>query len=202
LVDLIEAMEIKKHWPRHNRSMKRVTLNYGLFKYTDRNGYDRFNIGRAGKHDKPVISFKSQAELKNYLKDLITDYNLCPRLGGLQPLSSGKCNYIEDLDCRGACTQSEKPATYNLRVQQAVEERVERESTYVLKQESADGASQAIVLVEKGRYKGYGMLDIKDEIENIEFIKTKIHSAYDDQDLSIIVNASLRKAQPQDIVYL
>ena len=59
LVDIIEATEIKKHWPIHNRSYKRITLNYGLFQYTDRNGYERFNSGRCGKHDKPIKSFKS-----------------------------------------------------------------------------------------------------------------------------------------------
>lgn len=202
LVDLIEATEIKKHWPRYNRSMKRITLNYGLFKYTDRNGYERFNLGRVGKHDKPLKSFKSQRELKEFLRDMIEAYDLCPRLGGLQPIGFGKCNYIEDLNCRGACTQSESTAIYNLRVQQAIEETIERNSTYVLKENSKDGENQAIILVEKGRYKGYGKVPISADLENIEFLKSKIHSAYDDQDLSIIVNSTLKKSKEEDVIWL
>lgn len=202
LVDLIEATEIKKHWPRYNRSMKRITLNYGLFQYTDRNGYERFNLGRVGKHDQPLKSFKSQAELKTFLRQMIEIYDLCPRLGGLQPIGYGKCNYIEDLSCRGACIQDEIPAKYNLRVQQAVEEMIENKSTYVLREPSTDGENQAIILVEKGRYKGYGKVPMIADLENLDFVKSKIHSAYDDQDLSIIVNSNLKKAKPFDVIYL
>ena len=202
LLDIVEATEIKKHWPRYNRSMKRVTLNYGLFQYTDRNGYERFSIGRCGKNDKPLKSFKSQLELKYFLKDMIFDFKLCPRLAGLQPIASGKCNYIEDFNCEGACCKKENYTTYNIRVQRAIEERVNHESTYVLKKEYGNKKEQAIVLVEKGRYKGYGKVSVDLDLDNIDFVKSKIHSAYDDQDMSILVNAYFRKAKEEDIIFL
>ena len=202
LVDIIEATEIKKHWPIHNRSLKRITLNYGLFQYTDRNGYERFSCGRCGKHDKPIKSFKSLLELKRFLKEMVEDYDLCPRLSGLQPISSGKCNYIEDLDCRGACEAKEDSSTYNLRVQQAVEEKVERNTTFVLKEEMAKEAKQAIVLVEKGRYKGYGKVPLSVDLMNVELIKSQLEPAYDDQDMSIIVHAWLKKSKPEDVVFI
>jgi len=202
LVDIIEATEIKKHWPIHNRSYKRITLNYGLFQYTDRNGYERFNSGRCGKHDKPIKSFKSIIDLKDFLKDMVVDYNLCPRLGGLQPISSGKCNYVDNIDCRGACEGEEETSLYNLRVEQAVEEKVNRNTTYVLKEESLEKAEQAIVLVEKGRYKGYGRVPLSIDLMNIELLKSQINSAYDDQDMSIIVHAWLQKSKPEDVVFI
>ncbi len=202
LVDIIEATEIKKHWPIHNRSYKRITLNYGLFQYTDRNGYERFNSGRCGKHDKPIKSFKSLVELKGFLKEMIEDYNLCPRLSGLQPISSGKCNYVEELDCRGACEGKEETSTYNLRVQQAVEEKVSRNTTYVLKEESQENAEQAVVLVENGRYKGYGKVPLSVDLMNVELVKSQLNTAYDDQDMSIIVNAWLKKSKPEDVVFI
>ena len=202
LVDIIEATEIKKHWPAHNRSYKRITLNYGLYRYTDRNGYERFNSGRCGKHDKPIKSFKSLVELKDFLKEIIEDYNLCPRLSGLQPISSGKCNYVEELNCRGACEGNEEIATYNLRVQQAVEEKVNRNTTYVLREESAERAEQAVILVENGRYKGYGKVPLSIDLMNVELLKTQINTAYDDQDMSIIVHAWLKKSKPEDVVFI
>ena len=202
LVDIIEATEIKKHWPIYNRSYKRITLNYGLYQYTDRNGYERFNLGRCGKHDKPIKSFKSLVELKWFLKEMIEDYNLCPRLSGLQPISSGKCNYVEELDCRGACEGKEETSTYNLRVQQAVEEKVNRNTTYVLKEESQESAEQALVLVENGRYKGYGKVPLSVDLMNVELVKSQLHTAYDDQDMSIIVNAWLKKSKPEDVVFI
>ncbi|MBL4709191.1 MAG: GIY-YIG nuclease family protein [Flavobacteriales bacterium] len=202
LVDIIEATEIKKHWPIHNRSMKRITLNHGLFQYTDRNGYERFNSGRCGKHDKPIKSFKSLVDLKHFLKEIVIDYNLCPRLSNLQPISSGKCHYVEDLDCRGACMQEESAALYNLRVQQAIEEKVNQNTTYILKEQSKDGMDQAVILVEKGRYKGYGKLPIDSDLTNLDFIKSKIHSAYDDQDMSILVNSYFKKAKEEDVIFI
>ncbi len=202
LVDIIEATEIKKHWPIHNRSYKRITLNYGLYQYTDRNGYERFNSGRCGKHDKPIKSFKSLVELKGFLKEMIEDCNLCPRLSGLQPISSGKCNYVEELDCRGACEGKEETSTYNLRVQQAVEEKVSRNTTYVLKEESQENAEQAVVLVENGRYKGYGKVPLSVDLMNVELVKSQLNTAYDDQDMSIIVNAWLKKSKPEDVVFI
>jgi DNA polymerase-3 subunit epsilon len=202
LVDIIEATEIKKHWPIHNRSYKRITLNFGLFKYTDRNGYDRFNFGRCGKHDKPLKSFKNLVEIKVFLKEMVEDYNLCPRLSGLQPISSGKCNYIEELECFGACEGKEDADLYNLRIQQAIVEKVNKNTTFVLKEESYERAEQAVVLVENGRYKGYGHVPISLDLMNIELIKSQINSAYDDQDMTIIVNACLKKAKPEDVVYI
>lgn len=202
LVDIIEATEIKKHWPIHNRSMKRITLNHGLFQYTDRNGYERFNSGRCGKHDKPIKSFKSLVDLKSFLREIVKDYDLCPRLAGLQPISSGKCHYIEEMDCRGACIQEESVAHYNLRVQQAIEERVNQDATYVLKEESRNGKDQAVILVEKGRYKGYGKLPLNSNLKDLEYVKSKIHSAYDDQDMSILVNAYFKKAKEEDVVFI
>ena len=202
LVDIIEATEIKKHWPIHNRSLKRITLNYGLFQYTDRNGYERFSAGRCGKHDKPIKAFKSLVELKSFLKEMVEDYDLCPRLSGLQPISSGKCNYIQDLDCRGACEGKEDTSTYNLRLQQAIEEKVNRNTTFVLKEDCQNSNEQAVILVEKGRYKGYGKVPVSVDLMNIELIKSQLEPAYDDQDMSIIVHAWLKKSKPEDVVYI
>lgn len=202
LVDIIEATEIKNHWPIHNRSYKRITLNYGLFQYTDRNGYERFNSGKCGKHDKPVKSFKNLVELKGFLKEMVEDYDLCPRLAGLQPISSGKCNYIEDLDCRGACEGDESVPLYNLRVQQAIEEKVNKNTTFVLRERNENKEKQAVIVVERGRYKGYGYVPKSTDLRNIELVKSQIITAYDDQDMSIIVNSCLKKAKPEDVVYI
>lgn len=201
-VDIIEATEIKKHWPKYNSSMKRVTLNYGLFKYEDRNGYLRFNIGRSGKFDKPLIVFKSQAEIKSFLKNIVSRYQLCPRLSGLQPISSGKCNYIEEFDCNGACTGIEEPLNYNFRVKRAIEEEVNMDSTFIIKEPLKDNKTCAVVLVEKGRYKGYGNISKSFPTETLADIKPHLTAAYDDQDMSILIHAYLNKTKMKNIHFL
>ena len=200
LIELIEATEIKKHWPRYNRSMKRFSLNYGLFLFEDRNGYSRLSIGRSGKHDKPIKSYRTLNELKAELKSMIIDYELCPRLAGLQPLSSGACNYVEELNCKGACEQKEGMETYNERLQKAMKEYISNESTFVVKEVSKDQSNQAIVLVEKGRYKGYTTLSIDADLSDLEQLKKELHTAYDDQDLSYLLQSYLKRASRENII--
>jgi len=201
LLDIIEATEIKKHWPRYNRSMKRFSLNYGLFLYEDRNGYLRLSIGRSGKHDKPIQSFQNQEILKRHLKNMVLEHELCPRLAGLQPISHGKCNYIEDFECKGACEQKEKAEVYNARLKIALDGGLQKEATYILKEEDQLRGEQAIILVEKGRYKGYTTLPLGADIQNVANIKKQMTAAYDDQDLSHLVQAYLQKAKAEDVVY-
>jgi DNA polymerase-3 subunit epsilon len=192
LLDLIEAIEIKKHWPRYNRSMKRFSLNFGIFKYEDRNGYFRLAIGRSGKNDKPIKSYKNHNQCMDVLKEILHEYELCPRLIGLQPLGSGKCNYIEEVSCKGACTGKEDPKQYNRRLEKALKEKIEQKHTFIL--EEKEKHSKAIILVEKGRLKGYASLKVDQQVKNIEHARQLISATYDDQDLAWIIQKHLPKA--------
>ncbi len=199
LLDLMEATEIKKHWPRYNRSMKRITLNYGLLNYTDRNGYERFSIIRCGKYDRPLIVFKSHDDIYSFLRNLVFDHQLCPRLSGLQPISSGPCNYIEEYECLGACSQKESPKSYNKRVRHAIKKDITVDSTFLIKEEIAEEKKAAVVLIEKGRYKGFGKVSLGFPYKDINQIKSTITPAYDDQDMSILIHAYLSKTKPENI---
>lgn len=192
LLDLIEAIEIKKHWPRYNRSMKRFSLNFGIFKYEDRNGYIRLTIGRSGKNDRPIKSYKNYDQCVGVLKEMMQEYELCPRLIGLQPLGSGKCSYIEEVNCKGACCGKEKPGSYNPRLEEAIKEKIAHKHTFILEEIEKD--HKAIVVVEKGRLKGYASLKADQEVKNLAHAKQLISATYDDQDLAWIVQKHLPKA--------
>lgn len=202
MLNLIEAMEIKKHWPIHNRSMKRISLNYGLFLYEDRNGYYRFTTGRCGKNDKPLKSFKNQMELKQFLREIVEEYQLCPRLAGLQPLASGKCNYIENFKCYGACKGEEEINSYNERMQEALTKKVEVSSSYFLLDPFKNKSEQAVIFVERGRYKGYANFPLNKDLSKVELVKQEMISVYDDQDLSLLVHHYFKKAESKHIVYI
>jgi len=177
-------------------------LNHGLFLYEDRNAYQRFTIGRCGKHDKPLKSFKSQAELKTFLRELVEAYELCPRLAGLQPIASGKCNYIENLECSGACEGNESPKMYNQRVQQAIEEQVKTESSYFLIDPIKNNTELGVALVEHGRLKAYGNFSANEDLTKVEKLKEEMVAVYDDQDLSYLVNQYYKKATSNQIKYI
>lgn len=201
LVDIIEATEIKKHWPRFNRTLKRFSLNFGIFSYEDRKGYLRLNIGRCGKYDKPLASYRTETEAKSILKEMVFEFNLCPRLSGLQPISSGKCNYVEKVDCKGACIGEELPSTYNNRLNQAVDQKLLHNQTFLIQDINKATNQQAIVYVEKGRYKGYGLIPQEVKANKLSEIEPYLETAYDDQDMSNLIQAYLQK-HPTKVKYL
>lgn len=203
LLSLIEAIEIKKHWPRYNRSLKRFKLNYGIFHYEDRNGYHRLTHGKCGKFDQPLKAYRQLDELKEELKDLVTTYELCPRLCGLQPLGSGKCNYIEQINCKGACTMEESADDYNLRFELAIKEQLSHQLSYLIAEKDEKKEQQAVVLVEKGRVKGYAeAIPMDMQLDQLDQLKPQIKAVYDDQDLLWIVDSFHKKSEEQNIIYL
>ncbi len=191
MLDLSEAAEIKKHWPRHNRSLKRFSLNYGLYQYLDRNGFERLSIGRCGKNDKPIHSFRNQQDAHSFLKQLVFDFELCPRLSGLQPLGSGPCSYFEEIDCKGACSGLEEANSYNKRVRKALLEKVKKQANFLLKEAIPESNKYAVLLVENGRYKGHGELEADKADLSIEQIKGQLTAAYDDQDMANLIYSYL-----------
>ena len=187
MLDLSEAAEIKKHWPKHNRSLKRFSLNYGLYHYHDRNGYERLIIGRCGKNDNPLHAFRNQQDAYTFLKQLVLEFELCPRLSGLQPLASGPCSYFEEIECKGACNGKEETSTYNKRVENALLEKVRKQTNFILKEPIPDSSKYAVLLVENGRYKGHGELEAHLAGQTVDKIKNHLTAAYDDQDMANLI---------------
>src|SRR5690606_16248521 len=75
---LKEAHYIKKHWPPYNRTLKNISLNYGVYTYQDQAGYNRLAIAKAGKHDKPIVSYRYHYQARAALINLAKNHTLCP----------------------------------------------------------------------------------------------------------------------------
>ena len=200
LLDIVEAIEIKQNWPRYNRALKRYTLNYGLFSYTDRNNLERLSIGKCGKYDKPIYASNHQEELRSLLKEILVDYDLCPKLIGLQNIN-GACCYVEDYNCKGACVGNEEADSFNLRLRKAIEEKIHSKSTFLVEDISASNDKKAVVLVEKGRIKAVGEINSNIALIDLESAKKHLDYAYDDQDLAMLLKASISK-HDYEITYL
>ena len=48
---ILEAIEIKRIWPKYNRSLKKFEHAYGLFAYEDQRGLLRLAINNRGTND-------------------------------------------------------------------------------------------------------------------------------------------------------
>lgn len=202
IMTLTEAHAIKNHWPIHNRAMKKVTLNFGLYSYFDQNGYGRFTMGRSGKHDRPLISFRSAHESRKYLEDLCAQFELCPKLCSLQTPTNSSCYHYEHDECKGACIEEELSSDYNKRFDSALREINKENNSFLIKGKGRNDHLHSIVVLQKGRYKGYGEAPVTASITSVEEALNYIKYGYDDQDIQILINSYVRKCGEEELIPL
>lgn len=195
---LTEAREIKTHFPPYNDLMKRVSLNWGVFSYYDQRGYGRYTVGRVGKWAKPIVSFRNQSEVRMALEKLVQSFTLCARYSDLQELT-GRC--IEEIHgkCNGACEGEEDPKSYNERYDQSREQLSEANATLIIRGPGFQQQEQSIVLIEKGRYKGHGIVPATLKVKDVEDVREFIDTGYDDQDIQSIIRSHLYRKSDAEV---
>ncbi|HAC24929.1 MAG TPA: DNA polymerase III subunit epsilon, partial [Cytophagales bacterium] len=99
---ILEAQEIRRLWPKYNLAQKYKTEEWGVFRYEDRNGYQRFVVNQVVRGSQPLITFTNKAEAWSFLWEKVKEYELCPKLSGLQ-LAKGLCFSHQSGTCKGAC---------------------------------------------------------------------------------------------------
>ncbi len=189
---ILESVEIKRLWPAFNRSLKRFEQAYGLYTYTDQNKYTRLAIDRKSKFSKPHYSFNSMLDGHNLLKNLVAEFNLCPKLCFIQR-NNDPCIAIDGQECLGACIQSEAPDEYNVRVEEALNHLQLRLPAFLLVDHGRHHEEKSCILMEQGQF--YGMGYIPNDCINcsIEQMKTFL-TQYPDNDYirNLIINHALR----------
>lgn len=120
---ILESRLVKEMQPLYNRQLRNRHLLHVLFKSETPQGYSsilaetlsQVPVDRIGE----VLSIhRSPTQAKNVLRQLAAEFELCPRLLGLEK-GSGACFASHLEKCRGACTGQEVPLKYNLRFTQA-----------------------------------------------------------------------------------
>lgn len=170
---ILEAIEIKRLWPAYNRSLKRFGHAYGLYSYDDQNGYLRLVIDRRRKFSKPYYTFSGMLEGHNLIKNLITEFDLCPKLCFIQR-NSEPCTAIGEHKCKGACEQDESTAIYNDRVWRALDNLKSVLPGFLLIDEGRHHEERSCILMEYGQFYGMGYIpgDIIDE--DISVLKSRL----------------------------
>ncbi|NGM64042.1 exonuclease domain-containing protein [Sphingobacterium sp. SGR-19] len=77
---LMECQMIKKHWPVHNRALKRYEPKFVLIHYEDIRGYSRLAISKAARHANSIRYFETAQEANLFLANLLEEFNLTPIL--------------------------------------------------------------------------------------------------------------------------
>lgn len=196
---LFENHEIQRLWPLYNQAQKRISWNYGIYLYEDQRGYKRFSISRTHITGHPVLLFKSQNEARSFLRAKTDEFDLCPKLTGLQN-APGSCFDYRVNRCSGACLGEEKPGNYNKRVNRALQSFMQENLTAAIIGTGRKEEESSVVWIEKGKYLGFGFYNNQAEILHSSQLKNFIRSFPDNQDIQRILQMFLRNNRDHRIV--
>jgi DNA polymerase-3 subunit epsilon len=154
LAFLIEACEIKMHFPVFNRAAKYATNSYGIVIYTSREGRKMLGISKKTRYLELRGSFSSLMQTREFLRNMVVEFELCPALSGLQKEHSCINCYSDEL-----CFGSETVEVYNQKVEAALRQswRLSQRHAYLLNGRTEE--EMAFVLIENGAFKGFGFMN-------------------------------------------
>ncbi|OGG09560.1 hypothetical protein A2154_01370, partial [Candidatus Gottesmanbacteria bacterium RBG_16_43_7] len=120
---ILESELIKKYAPLYNKLLRyRRRLLLAKKSFTSKNylqvtAVTVTSIDPNNNHNILGL-YKSKRQMTDYLYQTATEYNLCPKLMGLEN-ARGACFHYQLQSCRGACIGKEPAAAYNLRFMNA-----------------------------------------------------------------------------------
>ncbi|MBU3926571.1 MAG: GIY-YIG nuclease family protein [Bacteroidetes bacterium] len=188
---LLESSEIKKHQPLYNRAQRRTFYNQGLYSFFDDEGYLNLKITRVIASLNPLYTYSSVNEGRNHVEMLLEEYGLCQKLCGLYD-TQGPCFHYQIHQCKGACVGEETKESYNLRVQQALDNYHFEHQNFLLITAGRHPHEKAIVKVENGRYRGFGYADETCDLNNLDLLHECITSYSDNKEVRRIIKSHLR----------
>ena len=164
---LLEALEIKRLWPKFNRSQKVRSDAWGIYSYEDGAGYIRLQVSKTKTMFRPLVSFSTHSEVWSFLLKKITEFDLCPKLCGVQK-PNGPCYSYQEGKCKGACCGQEKAADYNEKVGRLIQSLCLGSRRMLIKERGRDEGEEAAILFEEGVLHAYGFIDRGVSYANVE----------------------------------
>jgi DNA polymerase-3 subunit epsilon len=186
-------------WPKYNLAQKYRVDEWGIYDYEDRNGYHRFNVNMVTRGSRPLIKFSSKGDAWNFLWKKVHEYELCPKLSGLQ-LAKGLCFDYQSGDCSGACMGVETTKKYNRRTTKAIKSFTEDGESAVIAGKGRASNEKSIILVDRGAYAGFGFIDRKASIENLDEIKNIVKRGTETPTVQNLVNSYLLNPRGLQII--
>ncbi|MGM0945482.1 MAG: exonuclease domain-containing protein [Bacteroidota bacterium] len=153
---ILEALEIKRLWPKYNSALKMPKTLWGLFSYIDGVGYQRFQIAKVSASLQPLETFFSREEAQDFLKEALNQHSLCAKLSGLRKIN---CADVKDQNCYGACEQKEGITDYNERTQQFLSRIKESRGAIAIELPGRASHEKACCVFENGMLTKYGFFE-------------------------------------------
>lgn len=196
---LKESSEIKKNKPVFNRAQRRTNFQWGLFSFTDQNGYINFRYGLLDNDDSPLSVFTSKDKVKSTLNSLVEKYGLCQKLSGLYE-TEGACFQYQVGICRGACCGKESAKEYNIKATRATEEFLFTRRNFFIIDTGRCIEERCAVKIVNGKYAGYGYFNINEMGFGLSAIHDCIKPWADNRDIQTILKQYLKNKRVEKIV--
>lgn len=187
---ILESQEIRRLWPKYNQAQKHRTDEWGIFNYEDRNGYRRFSVNKVVRGSRPLIRFSSKGDAWNFLWEKVREFELCPKLCGLQ-VAKGLCFNYQTGECHGACLSVEGTEVYNTRATEAIMAAINRGNNAAIIGQGRNVDEQSIILVENGSYRGFGFFDKTASVTDFESARLFVKSGVETPTVQNLINSYL-----------
>ncbi len=196
---LRESSEIKDNKPIYNRAQRRTGFQWGIFSFTDNQGYLNFRFGTIDSDDDPLSVFTSRERAKSKLVSLTETYELCQKLSGLYECN-GACFQYHVGICKGACCGREAPSDYNIRAKKAAEEFIFSRNNFIIIDRGRTEEERSAVKIINGKYAGYGYFNINDLGFGLTAVHDCIKPATANNDVQVILKTYLRHNKVEKII--
>jgi DNA polymerase-3 subunit epsilon len=172
---------------------------WGIYDYEDRNGYHRFSVNTVTRGSRPLIRFSTKGDAWNFLWEKVREFNLCPKLSGLQ-VAKGLCFQYQTGECKGACMGVETVKKYNKRIESAIQSFKGTEESVAIMGKGRTTGERAMVLVEKGNYLGFGFIEKDTVVENLESARRYVKSGYETPTVQNLINSFLVNPRGSEVI--
>jgi DNA polymerase III subunit epsilon len=176
MAHILESAEIRRLWPVHNRSQRGYLPKFALVVYEDQQGYKRLGIEKHKQTYKAVYTFNSIMEGHARLRELISEFGLCPRLCNLARVTD--CEYlITQGECSGSCVEASE--LYNEKVYQAISWLEKHLPTFAYIDKGMHDNEQSCILVHKGNFYGMGYIEDERPLKNVDLLQQQLEPLQD-----------------------
>ncbi len=196
---LKESEEIKKNKPLFNRAQRRSLFNYGIFVSYNEQGYITITPEKTLNSSLPLATFSSAIEAKNLLYKLVEKFELCQKLCGLYSTQDA-CFHYSIKKCKGACIGKEKVEEYNKKALYALKTFEHKLQNFIIIDAGKTKEEKSVILVENGKYKGFGFINLEFSQVNLETIKENIKACQDNRDVQQIIKSYLRQNKIEKVI--
>ncbi len=167
---LLEAEEIKKHQPKYNRMRKSETFTHCIDWFVDKQGIINFKIVEFEESENSILTFTSYSSARERLEKWIEEQTLCLRYCELTSENSVCFNH-QIKTCNGICANEEDVEVYNLRARKILDTLILKNKNFIIYDKGRQAEERSLILVEEGKYKGYGYIDSTNQIVSEEELK-------------------------------